>query len=1002
MRNSFYLTIFFLFFFLPGLKSQERTHHNEISDMSIYQWSGRNSLISNNITSSLKSKSGYIWITSYNGIMRFDGVNIDIYDRRNLPFLITDAFYQIYETPDSTLFFVSQGSGLIKYNNEKFSQVKSKNGKIPQTITCLNFIENNSYYIGSYNKGVYKIHNDSIFRISEELPDDLSITDIESAGKNHIWIGTEGNGLYEFNDGKINHYTTKNGLINDYIRTLYFDNGQLYIGTQRGLQTFSKNNFQKPFYDSLHINHINSRPDLEHIWMATESGLGKFSKDQNKFLFTQRKGGMILTRLAKIDIEEKNNIWVSTGKDGLLHLRNTGINNYTTDEGLTTNKTNIIREHKGDLYVGTDDGNINIIKNGEISQFPFKLDLKSGIRDILFKGDEILIASYDGLLRVKSGKQKLLTRKDGLPSLDLRKILQVNNEFWIASRTSGVIICENGDFKKALDKNNGLRSNFILALEKDSRGNVYVGTHSGGLSIISPEHTIKNIKIKDNDSGILIFNIHISENDEIYLITNIGLYTLKNQTISKIEIRHSLTGVSFFDAVEDGAGSMWITTNQGILRINKNDIYEFLSGNISSVGSIIMDESDGMANQECTGATRSTLLSDNKIAIPTIGGVSIIDPSGTRIDTDFPNIYIKSLATEGKHYLNDTVELGPGNMRYTFHFSAPQFTSPEAIKFKYKLHGSKEDWTIIQNKRQIQYTSLNPGTYTFEIIPSNVLGEWSNDSASITFIVKPYYYQTTWFYILICILLMLILFLVYKWRVNDIEKRNKQLKKLNSELDRFVYSASHDLRAPLASVLGIVNLAKLDNKTDPQLYFQKIEQSIKKLDRFTKDIIDFSRNARTNLELEKINFEELISGVLEEIKYLDETRRIIIKIENSCDIGFCSDPKRLEIIFKNLISNALKYHNLRQENPQILISINCTKNIASISIKDNGSGISKEHINNIFKMFYRATERTTGSGLGLYIVAETLDKLNGRITVKSELDKGSEFIIEIPNMKKGS
>ncbi|WP_175402765.1 sensor histidine kinase [Mangrovivirga cuniculi] len=893
--------------------------------MSIYQWSGKNSLISNNITSSLKSKSGYIWITSYNGIMRFDGVNIDVFDRRNLPFLITDAFYQIYETPDSTLFFVSQGSGLVKYTDGKFSQVKSKNNKIPQTVTCLNFVKDNTYYIGSYNKGVYKIHDDSIFRISKKLPDDLSITDIKSAGENHIWIGTEGGGLYEYKDGEVNHYTTKNGLINDYIRSLYFENGKLYIGTQRGLQTFSDSSFQKTFYDSLHINHINSRPDLEHIWLAIESGIGKFSKTQNKFLFTQKKGGMTLTRLSRIDIEEENNIWVSTGKDGLLHLRNTGINNYTTDENLSINKTNIILEHEGRLYVGTDDGNINIISNGQISQFPFKVDLKSGIRDILFYEDKILIASYDGLLLVKSGKQKLLTREDGLPSLDLRRILPVNKEFWIASRTSGVIICEDGVIKKTINKNNGLKSNFILALEEDSKGNVYIGTHSGGLSIISPESNITNLKIKDDDSGILIFNIHISDNDEIYLITNIGLYILKNKTLSKIEIQHSLTGVSFFDAVEDKSGSMWITTNQGVLRIYKKDINDYLSGKISSVGSIIMDASDGMANQECTGATRSILLSDNKIAIPTIGGLSIINPSKTKIDTDFPNIYIKSLESGGNNYQNDTIELGPGNMRYTFHFSAPQFTSPEAIKFKYKLHGSKEEWTIIQNKRQLQYTSLKPGTYTFEIIPSNVLGEWSNDSAKITFIVKPYYYETTWFYFLVCIILVFLLFLVYKWRVNDIEKRNKQLKKLNSELDRFVYSASHDLRAPLASVLGIVNLAKIDNQTNPRIYFQKIEHSVKKLDRFTKDIIDFSRNARTDLELEEINFEELISGILEEIKYLDESGKITIKIENSCNIGFCTDPKRLEIILKNLISNALKYHNLRQENPEVIISITCSK-----------------------------------------------------------------------------
>jgi signal transduction histidine kinase len=235
--------------------------------------------------------------------------------------------------------------------------------------------------------------------------------------------------------------------------------------------------------------------------------------------------------------------------------------------------------------------------------------------------------------------------------------------------------------------------------------------------------------------------------------------------------------------------------------------------------------------------------------------------------------------------------------------------------------------------------------------------------------------------------------------VNAVEKRNVELRKVNGELDRFVYSASHDLRAPLASVLGLVNIARLEKGANFEGYLDKIESSVLKLDGFIRDIIDFSRNARVEIEAEAIDFKSLITEIFDNLKYLDEKDKIkrVVKVEG--EGIFYSDKKRLAVVLNNLIANAIKYSNPHEENSFIEVYVKQNGKQVLLQVKDNGIGIGNEHITSIFKMFYRADSKSKGSGIGLYIVKETLDKIQGTISVQSEYGKGSMFTVRLKALK---
>jgi PAS domain S-box-containing protein len=232
-----------------------------------------------------------------------------------------------------------------------------------------------------------------------------------------------------------------------------------------------------------------------------------------------------------------------------------------------------------------------------------------------------------------------------------------------------------------------------------------------------------------------------------------------------------------------------------------------------------------------------------------------------------------------------------------------------------------------------------------------------------------------------------------------LKEQNEELIKINAELDRFVYSASHDLRAPLMSVKGILNMIKLDPEpAHMDQYLKLIEGSVNKLDHFISDIINYSRNSRMDVMPMQISFDSLLQESIDSLKFMEGAERVQSIRNIQSPVPFCSDYSRLLIIFNNIISNAVRYQDPSKSDSYLKIEIFVNQAEAKIIFQDNGVGIAKEYVDKVFKMFFRANADSKGSGLGLYIVKGAIDKLNGTIEVKSVLGEGTEFTIRIPNL----
>jgi len=231
-----------------------------------------------------------------------------------------------------------------------------------------------------------------------------------------------------------------------------------------------------------------------------------------------------------------------------------------------------------------------------------------------------------------------------------------------------------------------------------------------------------------------------------------------------------------------------------------------------------------------------------------------------------------------------------------------------------------------------------------------------------------------------------------------LKAKNYELKQLNKELDNFLYSTAHDLRSPLSSLLGLLNLLKYeDRKENLDAYYGMMQSSIHRMETFISQIVNYSKNKRLSLLLEEVSLHKIIHDVVEAHKFVEGASQISWHIDIKEHFLVFTDVNRITILFNNLISNAIRYADFTKEQPYIRIQIRADLNNVYIEFGDNGIGIGQEHIGKIFNMFYRAHNNSKGSGLGLYILKQTIQKLKGFIKVESEVGIGTRFFISLPN-----
>lgn len=231
---------------------------------------------------------------------------------------------------------------------------------------------------------------------------------------------------------------------------------------------------------------------------------------------------------------------------------------------------------------------------------------------------------------------------------------------------------------------------------------------------------------------------------------------------------------------------------------------------------------------------------------------------------------------------------------------------------------------------------------------------------------------------------------------HQIQHKNQELEKAYRELDRLVFSTAHDITGPLSNILGLIDIIKTEPENSEE-YLHLIERSTKKLQFIARDALSFHRNKRTGINVVEVNMEKEISESINSHKFFQNTGDLKFELNVSSETPFYSDKTRIRFLLNNLISNAIKYQDLSKENNWVRIDFSCNKEEAILKVEDNGVGIEAEILPRIFDIYYRASNQSTGAGIGLYVATEAAEMLSGSIEANSKKGEGSLFTTVLPN-----
>lgn len=624
--------------------------------------------------------------------------------------------------------------------------------------------------------------------------------------------------------------------------------------------------------------------------------------------------------------------------------------------------SNFQKDRHGAVYFSAyRDGIGRIDHNLEVSWIAPSPD-SSGVSTIMILEDSMLVASNQQLYCWKKGKYRKIANGKHY----IRQMKRIGDRIYQLSINGLFVVHPDGS--RQLIKGENTQFNSMYCIEQ-YRGELLIGTMNG---------------------------IGKVEGDRVVSYKNYD-----GQLVRPV-----------FDLLTDQNDNLWAGTDFGVFIVNKDDQVRHYH------------RKNGLVGNDVNRGTMTEAKNGN-IYIGTEHGLAVYLPNFDQPDQTVPPIpKILSLASQERSLSPlKTQYLSSSENALDVVFGGISFANNNSLEYRYRLQGLDSDWSYQAGSKRLvrSYSNLSGGNYQFQFQVRQPGGEWSSELKTAVIRVAPPYYFQWWFITILVIALILIGFLINRLYYNlqmkrlleekvdkHVEKiresedhlrtQNEELTKVNHELDAFVYRVAHDLRGPLMKLLGLVHLHQLESDSNPELS-NHMENSVKQMDEFIKDLLNFSKNSRKDLEVSDVDFYQIINPIFQTFQGVDEQSHIDFKLEMNQEIPLKSDAFRLSIILQNLISNAVNYRDPAKKKPFVHVEVNTSEAETQITIQDNGLGIPHDHQKKIFEMFFRGTPKSTGSGLGLFIVTEVLQKLNGEISLTSEPTKGSTFTLTLPQLQ---
>lgn len=769
---------------LPALNPEKA-----LTQYNVKVWNMADGLPGNSIYAIQQTKDGYLWLGTQDGLVRFDGFNFKVFTKENTPKLKDNEIHALYEGRDGTLWIGTRSGGLTCCKEGEFSNYSIENHPYLYWIRAIDKDNSGNLWVGCFGEGLTCLNNDTFTTYTKDhgLPDN-KVRAIYKDGNGDLWVTTTGGIVKMLEPGRFEPHQDQEIMPRLKTACLYKEStSELWVGAGKTLFRF-KNGI--PMRDGVekelpsHHTNILFEDKDENLWIGTDGG--GLSRISNGKLDTLGGNDALAdSRIYAICEDREGSLWVGTVGAGLHQLRDGKFTTYTTREGLAHDETLCVHESgPNGLWIGTK-GGLNRLKEGVLTT---ELTKGTGLLDnnviCLFEAPsgELWIGTWKGLHRFKDEKLTTFTKDDGLSDVRIMCILGDRQGNIRIGTQNGLNRFNNKDGTfTVFTTNHGLLSNIVNFIFKDREGNLWIGTDAGLNRLNNGSFTAYNPSTGTGDRSFRC--AYQDDEGVLWFGTSNGLVRLHEKDMTLYTTECGLNENKINSILEDEKGYLWLAGHNGISRVEKKELEDFRKKKIDKIQPERFNEKDGMKSRRCEGAGCKTR--DGRFWFPTMVGIAMIDPNKTEPESFAPINIIEKVIVDGmalnthpKTTEAKPRELAPGKKWLRFSYTGVSFINPQLIQFKVKLtlKGQDGNWIEMGTARSTTYTGLSPGYYTFNMTSRNSGGTWGEKGALFYFRLKPYFTQTTWFYVFVVLAILLLIFSGYRFRVRRLKSRARELK----------------------------------------------------------------------------------------------------------------------------------------------------------------------------------------------------------------------------------
>jgi signal transduction histidine kinase/ligand-binding sensor domain-containing protein/DNA-binding response OmpR family regulator len=1009
-------------------------------------------LSSSKITGIIKERNGFIWVSTQNGLNRYDGHSVKVYNQQNSNIQANDIS-SLYLDLKNRIWLTSYGSGLNLYDkkNDQFISFKNsledQNSIISNRVSTILEDAKGLFWIGT-EKGLCLFDYDlnTFYRYAYKEQQQLNITSIYEDKKGNLWVGTFENGLLIFNTKtkEFERLHEQSRQITSSINVITeLNSDKILLGTSGSglllvdLKTHKTSNF---FYnnlaltDKVKIVRSIKKDSKDNLWIGTDGyGLielqypNSIAPIVNNYMYNSQLVSSIAGNAIYVISEDDDaNMWIGTAWNGIsvLDTKNQTEIMLSDISGLNPNPVLSIFQNDSSIYLGLDGNGLNIYnKNNKQVEFYDNAKIKAKyIQKITQTKDQtIWLGTFgNGLLKLNQKNKKVTkdsntySEDTSLSFDDVRDIIEdEKGNLWIATWGGGL---NYFDVKKEVFSRFYLpENNNLVSILKDKQ-KIWITSYGGGLSLFDiHKKNFVNFNFKENDATTIssnnLFSMLKDTKGYLWIGTSgagVNRMNLETNEVERFQNFENIKYKTITSIIEDDQNNIWFGSKQGIVK------YSYSNNTFTTFNKLSGDFHINSAYKDKEGF----------LYFGGIQGVVKFDPKTVSNTNLQPSVKIRNFKIFNKEVgigettildknieLTKEITLEHFHNVLTFEFSALKFPTSTNCEYAIQMENFDDDWRNIGKDRTATYTNLSPGNYIFKVKSKEIGATWADAYTAITLNIQKPYWLTWWAFCLYFFLSLGLLFLIRKYIIAWGKlKSSLELEKLTHDKDSELYNAkqlfftniSHEIRTPVTLILSSINRLfdadKLkDNKQTKAAY--TIRRNSNLLLRLVNELLDVRKLETNEIELnvaksEFISFAKDIFSSFSDIAS-DRTIKYSFKTDETV-LYLWFDKNQLEKVIFNLLSNAFKFTNNKGE---IEFYIDTTPKEVIFYIRDTGIGLSVDEKEKIFKRFYQVkyvhTEHNKGFGLGLSIVKDIVKLHKGKISVASQFKKGSTFEVRL-------